>query len=400
MKPITVEKAIELILNYTKEIKEIENVGLYQALGRILAQDMVAEFDNPPFDRSPIDGYACKSEDLEGASQDNPVKLKVTEEIDAGMYSEREVKNGDAVRIMTGAAIPPGCDCCIRQEDTDYGEENVAIYHSAKKWENYCFCGEDFKKGTTILKAGTRIKYVETGVLAGMGRTKIPVYRQPRVVLLTSGDEVVEPGNLLPKGKIYNINLTLLAARLMEFGITPMQMEAVKDDAEEMAAALKNAASKADVIITTGAVSVGKKDIMHEALQKIGAQRIFWKVKAKPGMPTLFSVYGEVPIVSLSGNPFGVAVMVELLIRPLLQKMKRDASFELIKVNGTMAAEFTKRGKGRRFIRAIYKEGLFYLPEGLHSNGVISSMAGCNCLIDIQGGGPLQIGDEVEAILL
>lgn len=419
MEGISVEQAIEQILQYTPVINETEEVELNKAGGRILAQDMVAEFNNPPFDRSPVDGYACKAEDLAGASSEHPVKLKVMEEIDAGQYSERVVEHGQAVRIMTGAAIPKGCDCCVYQERTDYGEDFVEIYTEQKQWDNYCFAGEDFKKGTTLLKKRTYIGYVEAAVLAGMGAAKVPVYRQPRIVLLTTGDEVVEPGNPLPAGKIYNSNMTMLSARLRELGIEPFYMEAVKDDPQIMAEKLKEAAEQADMIITTGGVSVGKKDIMHESLRLLNAERIFWRVKMKPGMPTLFSVYNKegsnesvsekcmakVPVISLSGNPFGVAVTVELLIRPALEKMMQNPAIGLKEVTGVMADDFVKGIKGRRFIRAYWEDGKFHLPNGLHSNGVLSSMAGCNCLIDTktmedQESKSLNTGDKVSAILL
>lgn len=419
MEGISVEQAMEQILQYTPVINETEEVELNKAGGRILAQDMVAEFNNPPFDRSPVDGYACKAEDLAGASSEHPVKLKVMEEIDAGQYSERAVEHGQAVRIMTGAAIPKGCDCCVYQERTDYGEDFVEIYTEQKQWDNYCFAGEDFKKGTTLLKKGTHIGYVEAAVLAGMGAAKVPVYRQPRIVLLTTGDEVVEPGNPLPAGKIYNSNMTMLSARLRELGIEPFYMEAVKDDPQIMAEKLKEAAEQADMIITTGGVSVGKKDIMHESLRLLNAERIFWRVKMKPGMPTLFSVYNKegsnesvsekcmakVPVISLSGNPFGVAVTVELLIRPALEKMMQNPAIGLKEVTGVMADDFVKGIKGRRFIRAYWEDGKFHLPNGLHSNGVLSSMAGCNCLIDTktmedQESKSLNTGDKVSAILL
>ena len=419
MEGISVEQAMEQILQYTPVINETEEVELNKAGGRILAQDMVAEFNNPPFDRSPVDGYACKAEDLAGASSEHPVKLKVMEEIDAGQYSERAVEHGQAVRIMTGAAIPKGCDCCVYQERTDYGEDFVEIYTEQKQWDNYCFTGEDFKKGTTLLKKGTYIGYVEAAVLAGMGAAKVPVYRQPRIVLLTTGDEVVEPGNPLPAGKIYNSNMTMLSARLRELGTEPFYMEAVKDDPQIMAEKLKEAAEQADMIITTGGVSVGKKDIMHESLRLLNAERIFWRVKMKPGMPTLFSVYNKegsnesvsekcmakVPVISLSGNPFGVAVTVELLIRPALEKMMQNPAIGLKEVTGVMADDFVKGIKGRRFIRAYWEDGKFHLPNGLHSNGVLSSMAGCNCLIDTktmedQESKSLNTGDKVSAILL
>ena len=401
---------MEQILQYTPVINETEEVELNKAGGRILVQDMVAEFNNPPFDRSPVDGYACKAEDLAGASSEHPVKLKVMEEIDAGQYSERVVESGQAVRIMTGAAIPKGCDCCIFQEDTDYGEETVEIYREVKQWDNYCFAGEDFKKGTTLLKKGNHIGYVEAAVLAGMGAAKVPVYRRPKVVLLTTGDEVVEPGNPLPAGKIYNSNMTMLSARMMELGIEPFYMEAVKDNPQVMAEKIKEIAEQADMIITTGGVSVGKKDIMHESIRLIDAERIFWRVNMKPGMPTLFSVYenasgGKVPVISLSGNPFGVAVTIELLIRPALEKMMQNSAIGLKEVTGVMADDFVKGIKGRRFIRAYWENGRFHLPNGLHSNGVLSSMAGCNCLIDTKTmedkeSKSLKTGDKVSAVWL
>ena len=410
MEGISVEQAMEQILQYTPVINETEEVELNKAGGRILAQDMVAEFNNPPFDRSPVDGYACKAEDLAGASSEHPVKLKVMEEIDAGQYSERVVESGQAVRIMTGAAIPKGCDCCIFQEDTDYGEETVEIYREVKQWDNYCFAGEDFKKGTTLLKKGTHIGYVEAAVLAGMGAAKVPVYHRPKVVLLTTGDEVVEPGNPLPAGKIYNSNMTMLSARMIELGIEPFYMEAVKDNPQVMAEKIKEIAEQADMIITTGGVSVGKKDIMHESIRLIDAERIFWRVNMKPGMPTLFSVYenasGEkVPVISLSGNPFGVAVTIELLIRPALEKMMQNPAIGLKEVTGVMADDFVKGIKGRRFIRAYWENGRFHLPNGLHSNGVLSSMAGCNCLIDTKTmedkeSKSLKTGDKVSAVWL
>jgi molybdopterin molybdotransferase len=407
---ISVEQAMEQILQYTPVINETEEVELNKAGGRILAQDMVAEFNNPPFDRSPVDGYACKAEDLAGASPEHPVRLKVMEEIDAGQYSERVVEHGQAVRIMTGAAIPKGCDCCIYQERTDYGEDFVEIYTEQKQWDNYCFAGEDFKKGTTLLKKGTHIGCVEAAVMAGMGAAKAPVYRRPKVVLLTTGDEVVEPGNPLPAGKIYNSNMTMLSSRMRELGMEPFYMEAVKDDPQIMSERLKEAAKQADMIITTGGVSVGKKDIMHESLGRINAERIFWRVKMKPGMPTLFSVYEsepgrKVPVISLSGNPFGVAVGVELLIRPALEKMMQNPAIGLKEVAGVMTDDFVKGIKGRRFIRAYWERGEFHLPNGLHSNGVLSSMAGCNCLIDTKTmedkeSKSLKTGDKVSAILL
>lgn len=406
---ITIEEAKQLILEKTAAISETEEIDILDASGRILAQDMVSEIDNPPFPRSPIDGYACRAEDVQSASQDNPVFLQVLEEVDAGQYSQVKVGKGQAVRIMTGAAIPKGCDCCIMQEHTDYGEKTAAVYQGVPAWTNFCNQGEDFKKGATMLLKDTRMSYVEAGILASMGRGRVRVYRQPRVAVLTTGDEVTTPGQPLLPGKIYNSNQTMLAVRMRELGIRPALVETVKDNPSEMAKKLKEAAKTADIIITTGGVSVGKKDIMHEALAEAGAERIFWRLSAKPGSPTLFSVLHEagetadkdVPVMSLSGNPFGAAANFELLIRPMLAKMTRDATRNPVYVQAVMADSFPKASGMRRFIRGILKDGKVYMPKGLHSSGVLSSLKDCNCMVDIPAGtGALREGDTVKVLII
>lgn len=401
MENLTVEEALEQLLDHTEVIRDVEKVSLLEAKGRILAEDVSAELDNPPFDRSPIDGYACRSEDLAGASGTTPVCLKVIREVDAGEYSEETVKSGEAVRIMTGAAIPAGCDCCVRQEDTDYGEDTVQIYKELKQWDNYCFRGDDFKKGTVMLKKGTRLDFIETGILASMGIGEITVKRKPRVAILTTGDEVTAPGNPLKPGKIYDCNQSLLAARMMDFGVELPVIDWVQDNPEDMADKIRKIAGSVDMIITTGAVSVGKKDIMHEVIRILNAQRIFWRVKMKPGMPTLFSMYQNTPVISLSGNPFGVAVTVDILIRPMLHKMTEDDALAVTRKKCRLNNEFMKKVTGRRYVRAFTDGEAVTIPSGLHSNGVLSTMAGCNCLIEMEGGKEgTRTGEMAEVILL
>ena len=203
----------------------------------MLAKDMIAGFDNPPFDRSPVDGYACKAEDIMDASESHPVQLTVLEEIDAGQYSRVTVEKGQAVRIMTGAAIPKGCDCCVRQEDTDYGEETVSIFRPTGQWQNYCYQGENFKNGTVLLKKGDKIGFIEAGILASMGVIKVKVYRRVRAAVLTTGDEVMAPGKRLIPGKIYDCNQGLLAARMKEFGAELVEVAAIEDRPQAMTAA-------------------------------------------------------------------------------------------------------------------------------------------------------------------
>ena len=401
MEKLTVEQALEALLEHTKVIEETETVPLLQACGRVLAKDMIAGFDNPPFDRSPVDGYACKAEDITDASESHPVQLTVLEEIDAGQYSRVTVEKGQAVRIMTGAAIPKGCDCCVRQEDTDYGEETVRIFCPTGQWQNYCYQGENFKNGTVLLKKGDKIGFIEAGILASMGVIKVKVYRRVRAAVLTTGDEVMAPGKRLIPGKIYDCNQGLLAARMKEFGAELVEVVAIEDRPQAMTAALERIAPSVDLIVTTGAVSVGKKDIMHEALKMAGAKRIFWHIQMKPGMPTLFSMYQDTPVISLSGNPFGVAVSIDLLLRPVLHKMTQDEALKTVRKKCLLKNKFSKTIRGRRYVRAMTDGETVTIPTGLHSNGVLSSMAGCNCLIEMQEGQTgTRAGEMAEVILL
>lgn len=401
MEKFTVEQALEALLEHTKVIEETETVPLLQACGRVLAKDMIAGFDNPPFDRSPVDGYACKAEDITDASESHPVQLTVLEEIDAGQYSRVTVEKGQAVRIVTGAAIPKGCDCCVRQEDTDYGEETVRIFRPTGQWQNYCYRGENFKNGTVLLKKGDKIGFIEAGILASMGVIKVKVYRRVRAAVLTTGDEVMAPGKRLIPGKIYDCNQGLLAARMKEFGAELVEVAAIEDRLQAMTAALERIAPSVDLIVTTGAVSVGKKDIMHEALEMAGAKRIFWHIQMKPGMPTLFSMYQDTPVISLSGNPFGVAVSIDLLLRPVLHKMTQDEALKTVRKKCLLKNKFSKTIRGRRYVRAMTDGETVTIPTGLHSNGVLSSMAGCNCLIEMQEGQTgTRAGEMAEVILL
>lgn len=401
MENVSLEQALQLMDEQIQTITETEHVPVLEALGRVLAEDVKAVFDNPPFDRSPIDGYACRSADIAGASRDNPVYLQVVEEVCAGQCPHSKVTSGQAVRIMTGAPIPEGCDCCVYQEYTDYGEEQVAVYEPAGPWGNYCYRGEDFKKGTLMMAQGTKLGYVEAGILASMGETEVLVLRQPKIALLTTGDEVMSPGERLLPGKIYDSNQTLLIARMQELGIHPVLAEAVRDDADAVADAIQRAAKEADMVLTTGGVSVGKKDMVHQALSLLNARRIFWRVQLKPGMPTVFSVYEGTPVISLSGNPFGAAANFELLIRPALAKLTGDQTWIPLRTSGVMADIFPKTSMGRRFIRAIWKNGKVYLPEGLHDSGILASMKGCNCLVDIPPGtAALHVGDLVEVVFI
>lgn len=401
MERISLQQATEILLDRTENITETECISLWDAAGRVLAEDAVAKRNQPPFSRSPLDGYAVRSQDVEGASKVQSVKLQVIDEVTAGHVSDKILAEGCAIRIMTGAPIPLGADGVIRQEDTDYGEEVVEIYQGIKAYQNYCFAGEDYKAGTTLLSEGTVLGAVEIGILASLGMESVTVYRRPKIALLTTGDEVVLPGEALLPGKIYDSNLYTLGSRMRMWNLDVVMKERAGDVAELVAERIREAAKAADIILTTGGVSVGKKDIMHDVLKLLRAERLFWRITIKPGMPTLCAVYEGKLLICLSGNPFGAAVNLELLVRPLLEKMTGDKRFALCKKQAVIRAEFLKSSPVTRYVRAFYKDGEVGIPEGSNASGILSSMAGCNALIEIPAGTEaVHVGDKVWIIEL
>lgn len=399
---ILLEDALEEIEKQAKKITDIKSVAVKEAGGFCLAEDIYAGIDNPPFPRSPVDGYAVRAEDIRGAVRGNPARLLVAGCIYAGDDGQAfQAKPGEAYRIMTGAPFPQGTDTAVKQEDTDYGETVVEIYKSQKPWDNYCFQGEDYKKDTLLLKKGSRITFAEQGILSGVGCTEVKVYRKPVIQVMTTGDELCEPGSPLMPGKIYDSNGMMVSARLCELGVPPKQVSHCADSEEGLARELKKAAEDADIIVTTGGVSVGKKDILHGALEILGAKKIFWRIRLQPGTPTIFSVYKNTLILSLSGNPFGAMANLELLLRPALKMMTGDPAFAMEMRRGIMEVNFEKRCRVRRFVRAVYKDGKVSFPQGIFSSGAIGTLRGCNCLLDIPAGKEnVKAGEQVAVWML
>lgn len=385
-KDISVERALEL-LRETRPIGT-ERISAAAARGRVLAEDVKAAIDQPPWPRSPLDGYALRDEDSAGATRATPVMLRVVDTVYAGGWSQVTVGPGEAVRIMTGAPIPDGCNCVLRQEDTDCGGDTVAIYASVAPWANYCRAGEDFCRGDTILRAGTRITGNAAGVLASSGLERddimLTIYRRVRAAVLCTGDELVPASQApLPPGKIYSSNEAVLATRLEALGAEVTLLRAqFGDDAAALADALREAAGRVDVIFTTGGVSEGARDILHDALELAGAERVFWRVRLKPGSPLIFSRLRETPVLSLSGNPFAASATFELFARPLLQRLAGAEDLEMMTFPAVLDAGFKKRGPAPRYLRGVVKNGHVTLPEG-HSSGQLASAAAANCLVEI-----------------
>ncbi|WP_294155318.1 gephyrin-like molybdotransferase Glp [uncultured Clostridium sp.] len=398
---IELEEAVSIIEENSFKIEDIEEVYLEEALGRICAEDIYSPIFNPPFDKSPLDGYAVIAADTKGATREKPVTLKVVDEVFAGRYSDVMLKKGEAVRIMTGAKLPDGCNAVIRQEDTDEGMDTVEIYSELKDLSNYCFCGEDIKKDDILINAYEKLTYVHIGILSSVGFTKVKVIRKPKIALFVTGDEVQMSGEPLKEGKIYDTNLHLLRARLIALGFNVFKSMHIGDSAKKVAEEIDTVIDEVDFVLTTGGVSVGKKDIFHEVLPILGAERHFWKVDLQPGTPAMFSTYRNKPLLSLSGNPFAALATFELLGRPLLADMSCDKSIRTRRIKAVLENDFNKKSNVRRFIRAFYSDGSVKLTSNKHASGMLLSMNGCNCLIDIKAGTEsLKKGDKIDIILI
>ncbi|AEF86269.1 molybdopterin biosynthesis protein MoeA [Treponema primitia ZAS-2] len=405
MEWISLEKAQELILSKTSPIEEIQRLPLNKALGFIAGETIHAPMDNPPFDRSPLDGFALRSGDTPTASADKPVRLRITGVVYAGGVFERPLVPGEAVRIMTGAAMPLGADCMVPLEDVRTEAGELLVFRPVKAQENYVFRGEDIPKGEPLVQEGEWLGAVHLGLLASMGMDTVPVLRAPRIGLLCTGDELTPAGQPLAPGKIYSSNDTMLSARLEEFGFHARLLPAMADDAATVAARIAAEAGNLDMFITTGAVSVGDKDIMPEVFTLLGAEQLFWRVAFKPGSAVLCGVYRNTLLLCLSGNPFASFTSFELLARPALAKLARRRDLETRRILARLKDPFLKKSPTRRFIRAKLTEPenrdlpFVSLPEG-HSSGQIRSLLGCNCFVDIPAQSTaLNEGSEVEVVL-
>lgn len=386
-KTVTLSEAEELLNQWISALKGVETIDLSMAGGRILATDVTADTDQPPFAKSPMDGYAVRSMDIENASRENPSMLHVVEKVYAGQFPSLSVGEGEATRIMTGAPVPKGADTVVRQEDTDYGEEKVAVYKSQKKHEFYCSQGEDFKKGDILIRRGSRLDAVRIGIMAGAGIPSATVRKKARAAVLTTGCELCQPGQRLRKGQIYNMGLYMIAQRLREWGVGPVLCKVIQDEEKKLRESIEEAAEQADLIITTGGVSVGEKDIVKQVLAAMGANIVFDRIKVKPGSPSAFSMYKGCPVLSLSGNPFAMTVHMELLVRRAVALLYDSRDLLPVLEEAELLEDFPKKSLHERYARGRVKSGQVWIPAHREKPGILSSMESCNCLARIPGEG-------------
>ncbi len=391
-----IEECVDLFLKKVTPVSEIERVPIIKACGRVAAEAVCAGDPVPAFPRSAMDGYAVRALDIEGALKERPVILKVLGENCAGESTDFDYEKNSAVRVMTGAYIPDGFDAVVRQEDTDYGMENAAVYAPVKPYANYCKAGEDIKAGECVLKKDSMITPLHTGILACIGAEYVTVYRQLKIAIIATGSELTPLGSALQKGKIYNSISYMLKAAAEKEGF-PVVYEKMCDDEESaLTHMLLEAAECADIVITTGGVSVGKKDLLPKTLGKAGAQHLFARANIQPGTPTIGSILKGTPIISLSGNPYAALVNFEIYFWHLAAALTRSSCYKPPIRTAVLKNDYGKVNKLRRFVRAYEKDGEVFLPTDTHASSVISNMAQCNCFMDVAAGEAVFKGSVVK----
>lgn len=392
---LEIEECRNLLLERAAE-QDWQEVFIDDARGMVLWETVCSDMDVPPYPKSAMDGYAVCSASVAGASAESPVTLRVKGQLCAGDYEEIPCEENAAVRVMTGAFVPRGYDAVVRQEDTDCGEVEVKIRTCAKPFQNYCKVGEDVRRGETVVERGTRLGPVHIGLLAGVGKSRVKVRRPVRAAILCTGTELTGVGEPLAQGKIYNNISHILAAAIRNEGLSVERVAICADEEGALAEELRRALCAADIVITTGGVSVGKKDIVPKTLQDIGAEILFRRARIQPGTPTTAGVKDGKIILSLSGNPYAAIVNFEIYFWPLAAKMMGHESFDVVRETAILQSPYDKANHMRRFVRAMARGGEVFLPARTHASSVISNLTECNCFIDLEPGRRLLVGDEVR----
>jgi molybdopterin molybdotransferase len=379
---------------------------LDDALGGVLAEDIVSPLDIPPWTNSAMDGYAARGVDVRGASEAKPVRLRVVEHLPAGHFPTRAVGPGECARIFTGAPLPEGADSIIRQEDTDEGAEMVTIVKDRDVGVNTRKAGEDIRKGGTVLTAGTELGPAQLGVLASLAVAHPLVYRRPRVAILGSGDEIVDidqPEEILSGRKIASSNTHTLVALVRQTGGEPVNLGIAGDTPESLREHLGRALD-CDLLVTTAGISVGEHDYVRSVLEELGAEQRFWKLRMRPGAPVGFGLLGAVPWIGLPGNPVSTMVTYELFVRPAIRKMMGHARPFRRSVPVRAAEPISLKPKLQHFLRGIVTEGPGWLEArltGPQGSGILTSMALANALLVIpEGQHETPVGAMVQALVL
>lgn len=400
----SVDEHLEVVLGRVKPLPPFEQ-PLMDALGLVLCEDIVSSVNLPSFDNSAMDGYAVRAADLAGASEEQPVTLPVTGEIAAGRSEPIVVTPGTAVRIMTGAPMPRGADSVVPVEWTDGGTVSVQIRQQPGLGNSVRRAAEDLSAGTTVLDRDTVLGPRQIAVLAAVGRARVSVRPRPRVVVVSTGAELREPGTRLSDGQIYDSNSYTLAAAARQAGAVVYRVGIVDDDPKKIMDTLSDQLVRADLVITSGGVSKGAYDVVKEELTKLGTID-FPEVGMQPGKPQGFGVMGEdeVPIFTLPGNPVSAYVSFEVFIRPALRKMMGAMPYSRQPVTGVLLDGFSSPPERRQFVRAAATsgdEGWMASTVGGHGSHLLGGLSRSNALIVVpEDVTSVRAGEQVELWLL
>jgi molybdopterin molybdotransferase len=381
-------------------------VPLDDALDSVLAEDIVSPLDIPPWDNAAMDGYAVRGDDVAGANEERPARLRVVEHIPAGAFPTRSIGPGESARIFTGAPVPDGADTVVRQEDTDLGGETVTIVRDRDRGVNVRPAGEDIERGATVFTAGTVLGAAQLGVLASLAVAHPLAYRRPRVAILGGGDEIVDvdrPEEILSGRKIASSNTHTLVALVRKAGGEPVNLGIARDTPESLREHLGRALD-CDLLITSAGISVGEHDYVRAVLDDLGGEQRFWRVRMRPGAPVGFGQVGGIPWIGLPGNPVSTMVTFELFARSAIRKMAGHALPFRTTVPVRLAEPVNVKPRLQHFLRAIITAG----PEGLEArltgpqgSGILSSMVLANALLVIpEGQFETPAGAVVQALRL
>jgi molybdenum cofactor synthesis domain-containing protein len=388
-KLLTLEEAKKVIHQHFKpKPLGVEEIPLLEAWNRVLAEDVTAKMDIPPFNRSTVDGYAVKAEDTFGAEENKPVKLKVCGTVNVGEMPKIIVKKGTAAEIVTGAPIPEGADAVLMFEHTERKGDELYVYNAVAKNENVMKAGADIRKGETVLKTGQILGSREIGVLASIGMAKAKVYIVPKVAVLSTGNEITEPGEKLPPGKIYDINAYSLSAAVLESGGKPVYFGVLPDDMAVLQKTLKSALESADIVVTSGGVSIGPKDVLPQTLNSLGKPGvIICGMATKPGKPTTVALINGKIVFALPGHPTSALLTFHLIVRPIIQRMAGRKMQKPLKIRA-LAAMRMFPAKGRRTfimvkLRRDEANRLLAEPVPTGLSGAITTLAKADGFVEI-----------------
>ncbi len=394
---LSVDEALDHLLHAAEPVQAIEDALTMDALGRVLATSITSPVSVPPYNNSAMDGYAVRAAELNPSAV---TRLQVSQRIAAGTMGDPLAAH-TAARIFTGAPIPEGADAVVMQENTKQTDDIVAIHPAVTTGENIRLAGEDIAAGAMVLQGGTHLGPQHIGLAASIGMARLPVYRKLRIATFFTGDELVMPGEALAPGQIYNSNRFTLNSLLRRLGFIPIDLGTVPDNLEATVAVLKQAAQEADVIITSGGVSVGEEDYVKAAVEQIGSINM-WRIAMKPGKPLAFGRIENAAFIGLPGNPVSVFVTFCIFARPFL--LRSQGVMNVTPRSFWVEANFDwlKPDRRREYLRARLEPGMDGVSRAVlfphQGSGVLTSTVWGDGLINCPAGTPIKRGERVRFI--